>query len=93
MVAAHTAEAFWQLVGSGEAEVADLVHGLDARRLRRALGDDQGADGLDVAVSGLARTLGSRSDVPVRRRAWRFGPSTSTTHTSPARRDRAKLAP
>jgi hypothetical protein len=47
-------QAFSQLVGGGEPEVADLVHGLVLGVERRALGHDQGPDRLHVAVLGLA---------------------------------------
>ena len=68
VVAADAAQSVSQLVGRGEAEVADLVERLDPRRAGGALGDHQGADGLDVAVAGLARALRSARQ----RRSRRF---------------------
>ena len=48
-----TTEAFPQLIGCGEAEVADLVEALDAHVASRAVGDEQRPDRLDVAIGGL----------------------------------------
>jgi hypothetical protein len=57
VLAAHPFQALSQLFGGGEAEVADLVHGLDAGRASRAVGHHQGPYRFDVAVFGLACTL------------------------------------
>jgi hypothetical protein len=68
MEAGHAAKAFSQLIGGGEAEVADLVERLDLRRAHAALRDHERPDRFDVAVASLARTLGS----PRQRSAGRF---------------------
>ena len=90
---------------SGEAEMTDLVQGLDLGVRGEAFGHHQCPDGSHVAVFGLGRpqlalALGRRgasmastvSFLPLRRRSWRLGRSTSTTST-PRRRCRARLAP
>jgi hypothetical protein len=59
VVAADAAQSVSQLVGRGEAEVADLVERRDPHRAGGAFRHDEGADGLDVAVAGLARALRS----------------------------------
>ena len=70
----------------------------DAGSRRRALRDQQRPDRFDVAVAGLrdpatpdrdsaaraASTASSWSDLPSRRRSWRFGRSTSITSTPAA---------
>src|SRR5207253_9084597 len=59
VLAGDTAESLSQFVGGGEAQMADLVESLDLRRPGAALGHHERPDGLNVAVSGLAGTLGS----------------------------------
>lgn len=48
---------------------------------------------LPDSAARAASTASAGSDLPVRRRDWRFGRSTSTTATPAARSDRARLAP
>ena len=49
----HVPQPFAQLVGSGEAEMADLIQVLDAHVAARAARDQQRADRFDVAIGGL----------------------------------------
>ena len=78
----HVPEPFPQLVGCGEAEMADLVQVLDAHVAARAARDQQRPDRFDVAIGGLRdprRTARQRrprrfdrvelSDLPLRRRS------------------------
>ena len=50
-------------------------------------------EGEPDSAARAASTASAGSDLPVRRRAWRLGRSTSTTLTCAARNDRARLAP
>ena len=101
------AQSIPQLVGRGEAEVADLVERLDpasSGRERLATTRARMASTLPSRVlpapwarpdsaARAASTASAGSDLPVRRRAWRLGRSTSTTATPTARSERARLAP
>ena len=49
----HVPQPFAQLVGSGEAEVTDLIQVLDAHVAARAAHDQQRADRFDITIGGL----------------------------------------
>ena len=57
-LAGDPSEAFPQLIGGGEAEVADLVEGGDASFASRALSHEQHPHGLDEAVAALGHPPG-----------------------------------
>ena len=53
MVSVHTAEPFSQVIGGGEAEMADLVQTLDPHVATRPASDQQRPDRFHVAICGL----------------------------------------
>ena len=55
-------EAFPQVIGCAEAEMAELVEILGAAVASRAVGDEQHPDRLDVAVSGLRHAVRSAAE-------------------------------
>ena len=58
LAARHAIEAFSQVIGGGEAKMADLVHGLDPHRTGRTASHAERPDRFDVPGPGLGQPAG-----------------------------------